>query len=213
MKWPITASLLAVFAVGSGCGTGGSPTLLEKHPTSSSAVPPDALIREFGLFRRPSLKGDAVPKSLLPRRVARAVGLDLSTSRLARNFEGKPVYVVRSAKAVCTYSRSTEIGNCWPPSTVARGIASATSICGLGTRPGQIATYGIVPDGVTRITVPRRRSPSVTVPVIHNIYVAVSSVQPPLPMHVVQHLGHDGRRVTPTGIPPGVAKRGCVDPR
>lgn len=209
---PIALLLVALSAVGVGCGADSRHAQPADY-SDRSAVPPDALAREFSLFRRPTQERDAIPKSILPRSVALAIGLDLRTSRLARNFEGNPVYVVRSAKMVCTYSRSVEVGNCWPVPTVASGIASATSICGLGTKPGQIATYGIVADGVTSVTVPRSGSLSVTTPVIHNVYVAVSSVRPPLPLHVVQHLDRDRRRVTPTGIPPDVAKRGCSQPR
>lgn len=173
-------------------------------------MPPHAIEQELALFRRPRTTIDIVPESLLPPSLAGKIGLDLSTSRMARRYARNPVYVVGSKSLVCTYSRSYEVGNCWPTSTVLHGLASATSICGLGTKPGQIVTYGIAPDGVTRVTVPRRGS-SKTVPVLHNIYFVPGSVRPPLPLHLILHQA--GRTVVrPTGIPPDVAKRGCGRP-
>jgi len=202
-----TVSLLASFIVSAGCGADSGSS--HRDDRIAGTVPSRALDQEFALFRRPRTAVDVVPKSILPPSVARQIGLDLRTSRLARRYDGNPVYVVRSDRLICTYSRSNEVGNCWPTRTVAQGLASATSICGLGTKPGKIATYGLVPDGVTSVTVRRRDGSDTTVGVRDNMYVAPGSVHPPLPLHIILHQG--GRRIVrPTGIPPDVARRGCT---
>jgi len=200
-----TVALLNVAPL-AGCGDdGGSPV-----PVASKAAMPPAsvLARDLALFRRPRTAADAVPESLLPDDGAKALGLSLDTSRRAREYEGQAIYVVASSKLTCTYSRQNEVGNCWPTTTVTRSLASASSLCGLGTDPGEIVTYGILPDGVREVTVLRDKEPDRAVPVIGNVYVAATSSRPPLPLRIA--FVKDGRRVTrPTGIPRDLARDGC----
>lgn len=160
------------------------------------------------MFRGPRVAADEVPPSLLPRKIADQVGLDLMASRLARRYEGNAVYLVPSPDLVCTYSRSNEVGNCWPIPTVESGLATATSICGLGGDAGEVVTYGVVPDGVGKVTILREKEPDRTVRVIGNVYVGATSARPPLPLRLT--FVEDGKRVVrPTGIPPDIARKGC----
>lgn len=119
------------------------------------------------------------------------------------------MYVISSSRLICTYSRRNELGNCWPTTTVLKSMASATSICGLGTDPDEILTYGILPDGVSEVVVIREDGPDSAIPVRRNVYAAPSSSAPPLPVWV--SFVQDGRRVLrPTGVPPDVARKGCT---
>jgi hypothetical protein len=197
----LTAGLL-VATLAAGCGRGGKPA------TSTSARQAVPLAERFGVFARARTPADAIPNSLLPRRIAVELGLDPETARRARLYKGSPVYVASSPRLTCTFSHRNEVGNCWPNQTVLRGLASAASICGLGGKSGQVVVYGLLPDGAERVSVPSPgRRPS-TVPVLGNVFIATVSSEPPLPQRF--SFVRDGRRVErSTGIPPEVALRGC----
>lgn len=194
----------AIAALVAGCANGKADSTVD----GNAVAPGGVLERDFAIFRRSRSEADEIPKSLLPSDIADSVGLDLKTSRLARRYKGDAVYVVTSPRFTCTYSRSYEVGNCWPTSTVVQGLATATSICGLGTDGDEIVTYGIVPDGVREVTILRDKEPDRTVQVVGNVYVAATSSTPPLPRRL--EFEEDGKRVVrSTGIPPALARQGC----
>lgn len=206
----LCVALAACLCAGCG-GSGEAPTVAAGGSAaggSAGVSPLRALEGDFAVFRRAQGEEDAIPESLLPRDTARSIGLRPRTSRRARRYAGAPVYVVLSAELACTYSAYHPVGNCWPIPTVRRGLAFAASICGLGTRKGEIVVYGIVPDGVRRVRLLREDGRDPTVPVHGNLFVAPSSSEPPLPRQLVLLEG-DRRLVRPSGIPSDVARRGC----
>ncbi len=160
------------------------------------------------MFARARTGADAIPTSLLPPAIAARLGLERETARRARLYKGSPVYVASSSHLTCTFSRRNEVGNCWPNPTVMRGLAAAASICGLGAESGRVVVYGLLPDGVEKVTVPSPGRPATTVPVVGNVFIATVSSRPPLPQRFSFLRG--GKRLErPTGIPPEVALRGC----
>ena len=162
------------------CGSGEDSA---QPPAAPRAAPPATILEhDFAVFRRPRTPADVIPERVLPRYVVAELGLERSTSRLARRSEGKPVYVVTSPRLTCIYSLAPAIGNCWPTTTVAAGMATATSLCGLGTDAGEIVTYGIVPDGVDAVTVLRNDEPDRTARVVGNVYIGTTTSTPPLPV-------------------------------
>lgn len=193
---------LLVATLLTGCGRGGGDA------TSTVARQAAPLAERFSVFARPRTHGDTIPNSLVPPGIAVRLGLNLETARRARLYKGSPVYVASSPRLTCTFSHRNEVGNCWPNPTVLRGLASAASICGLGGESDQVVVYGLLPDGVERVTVPSPgRRPS-TVPVLGNVFIATVSSEPPLPQWF--SFVRAGRRFDrPTGIPPEVALRGC----
>ena len=205
--------MAASFALSTGCGEEGDSTISNGSSTSSIATQGTApsvstLAQSFGVLRRIRTKSDVIPSDLVPRDIARQVGLDLSTSRLARKYRGHAIYVVGAPRLICLYSGYNPVGNCWPNSVVEEGLATYTAICGLGAESDEVVTSGIVPDGIEKVTILRRKEPDRTVPVLANVYVAVTSSIPPLPTHLSFVL--DGRRtVRSTGIPSEVARQGC----
>ena len=200
---PFMALAAAIVTLAVGCGGDSSST------AGQGGVPPSSLQQDFAVFRGVRTEADVIPTTLVPRAIARRVGLDMETSRLARSYGGRAIYIVNSPELVCLYSRNYEVGNCWPTSTVERGMATATSICGLGAKANEVVTYGIVPDAVSRVTVLRSNEPDRTAPVIGNVYVGVTGSQPPLPLQLA--FEQDGKRVVrPTGIPPNIARKGCA---
>jgi len=202
-------SVLACVALGltglAGCGGDGSAE--SAAATRGTASPVHTLIPTFAVFRRARTLGDEIPVEVLPREIVASLGLDMTTSRFARTYEKKLIYLVASPELVCTYSPYNPVSNCWPLATVKQGSATAASICGLGTRAGETVIYGIVPDGVRSVTI-LRRSGDERVPVAGNMFVAPTSSKPPLPTHLSFRL--EGKKVIrSTGIPADVARRGC----
>ena len=173
----------------------------------SEGIPISALDKEFALFRRPREPRDELPPKLA-REVEAALGLDVTTSRLARTFEGEQVYLVPSREITCMVSRHDAVGACWGTQGARSADATSTALCGPGLPRGRIATFGLAPDGVEEVTIIRSNVPDRTVPVIGNVYVAMTSSAPPLPVHL--SWVRDGARVVrKTGIPPNFAPAGC----
>lgn len=163
---------------------------------------------EYAVFRGPRDAQDNLPAGLIPKRIARALHLDLGASRYARIWDKGRFYLVPSAKLTCLVGENDAVGSCWPTATVTAGLATTTTLCGPGLKPGTVATFGMVPDGVSTVTILRTNVPNRTVPVQGNVFVGLTSSQPPLPMRVAWL--QDGQRVVhPTGIPPRVAREGC----
>lgn len=203
----LAAWLCIVLAwVGAGCGSQE-----ETKPSAAphaSVSPIGSLRSTLQVFQGEQTSADVIPKNLVSRSIAKQVGLDLRTSRRARTYKGRPIFVVLSDELACTYSTYHPVGNCWPIDTVKQGLAFATSLCGLGTAKGETVLYGIVPDSVERVMVPRENVPDRTVPVVGNVFVASTSSAPPLPRHLA--LFENGNRIVrPSGIPADVAREGC----
>jgi hypothetical protein len=198
-------SLLACFSAG--CGGQDEASSANAHDGSVSPI--RALEPTFRVFRRSQQRADVIPSTLVPRSVAKAVGLGPETTRRARSYRRKSIYAALSSQLACTYSAYHPVGNCWPIATVQHGLAFASSICGLGTRKDESVIYGIVPDAVQSVRIPRNSRRDQTVPVIGNVFVASISSEPPLPRRLFL-LESDKRIARPTGIPADVARRGCA---
>lgn len=200
--------LLALMAIGlaGGCGQGGDSTVAGG---SARTVPPGgSLAAGFSAFGGFHSAEDTIPPTLLPRRITKRLKFDRDDSRRARLYRGQPVFVLSSDRLTCTFSHRNEVSNCWPTETVRRGLATGASICGLGGDAGRTVVYGLLPDGVKKVTVPGSGESTQRVPVVGNVYIAAVSSTPPLPQRV--HFTYDGTPVEiPTGIPPEVARNGC----
>lgn len=204
----VTAALFACVAALAGCGGSGSDA--NRTDTGGSTVPSTHPLPDFAVFRRPQSESDSIPAAVLPRATAKTMRFDLGTSRLARSYRGQNVYLVASPEFVCTYSRYNPVGSCWPTATTEGGLATAASICGLGTKPREIVLFGVVPDRVKAVKVLRHGGRGPAVPVIGNVFIASASSKPPLPTKL-SFVEGDGSTVHPSGIPANVAKRGCLN--
>lgn len=174
----------------------------------ATAVDTGSLGPQFGVFRGSRGARDELPGGMILAPVAAGLGLDLAASRYSRDFDGRPAYLVPGRDFVCLYSFNEAVGSCWKPAIIRRGLAIASALCGPGLDSGHVATFGLVPDGVSEVTIVRTNVPSVTVPVEGNVFVGLSSSETPLPMQVAWE--ERGRRVVrSSGIPPAVAREGC----
>lgn len=211
MRWKrrVAVGLAATVltCLGSGCGANDVASTSDDPALTASSR--SDLERSFAVFRRRRGLADAIPRYILPREVAAAVGLDLRNARLARTYGTKRIYLATSSRLICIYSDDPAIGNCWPVSTVRRNLATATSVCDLGNSRGSIVTYGMVSDGISGVEIPRGDGLAYTAGVVGNVYVVQSSSAPPLPRYLLL-VGRHSTLKRPTGIPPRLAKRGCV---
>ena len=145
---------------------------------------------------------------MIPRRIADGLRLDLDGSRFSRQFAGEPLYLVPAPLLGCLYGKNEAIGSCWQTRTIRDGRAVATTLCGPGLAADRIVTFGVVPDGVREVTIPRSNVPDLTVPVRGNVFVGKTSSKPPLPLQVTWTLRGE-KLVRSSGIPPKVAREGC----
>lgn len=212
-------ALALTTAVLIGCGGGGSssvssvaaPDSTAKDSSSArSGTSPGDLGRQLAVLRGPREPRDDLPPALAGK-VETILQIDPSASRYARKVAGKPAYLVPTRKMTCLFSANEAIGSCWGSDAVRAGTATSTALCGPGLPAHRIATFGIARDWVERVTLLRNNTPDVTVPVEGNLYVAISSSQPPLPARLA--LEGQGRRVVQaTGLPPAIVKAGCEAP-
>lgn len=217
----ITASALFVcLAFFTGCGGGASGDRSTASPSDVSGMASRSvagaaevpsvlpLAGDYAVFRGPRHSEDDLPQGFIPRRIVLQLHLDTGQSRFARYLDGEAAYLVPAQRSICLFSYNEAVGSCWPPATLAMGSAIATTLCGPGLGAHQVVTFGVVPDGVRKVTVVRTNVPSRTVAVEGNVFVAKTSSKPPLPLRIFWFEG--GRRVTRSaGIPPKVAREGC----
>lgn len=212
------AAALCLLLLFTACGDSGeqepqrtsesSPARTEPAAEQKPLPDPAAFASGFAVFAGEREPADELPRGLIPRRLSNAFGLDLDASRLSRDYEGEPLFLVPAPGLICMYTQSEAIGSCWPPRILREGRAVASILCGPALGRDQISTFGIVPDGVREVTVLRSNVADVTVPVHGNVFAALSNSEPPLPVAVSWM--EDGERVfRSSGIPPKVAREGC----
>jgi hypothetical protein len=197
----LVSALGAAVVLLSGCGT-ASPQ--SPHSTSPFAL----LRRHFAIFSRARQVADRLPMGLVPHAAVSSLGLDPGHSRMARAFKSIPIFLLPGARSTCVVSRSQAIGGCWPTSLVVKGFATTTTICGTGVDERHVVSVGVVPDGVSAVTVARSDGRDSTVPVLGNVFVARTSAKPPLPLWIIWMVQGE-RVVQPTGLSQRVAEHGC----
>jgi hypothetical protein len=193
---------MLALAVMSGCGGEEQSTGGARPATSTGGV-------EIAALSGPRVAEDRMPADLAAK--VEAFGMDPADSRYAREFEGEPVYLLPSPEVTCLFSGNDAVAGCWGTSAVAGGFATSTALCGPALPRGKVATFGIVHDGVEKVRVLRTNVPDGRVPVEGNVYVAMTSSEPPLPAQLVRE-GNGTRAVQQTGLPPRIVKEGCDAP-
>jgi len=184
----ISIAVVAALAI-IGCGGSGDP------PTAGSAASPptdptltgeavEVLERDYKIFSGPFRKSDQMPEELVPASTAERLGLDLDNSRYAKSYRGARLYVVPSRPSTCLFSEITAISFCWNTWTVVRGYATSTALCGEGLDKSKVATFGIVPVGVHKVTIVEGNGSRHTVPVRNNVFVGETSSAPPPPLQI-----------------------------
>jgi hypothetical protein len=183
--------LLAIGVVGawmmSGCSDSSSPSL-SSVPTSedaSTTLTGEAvklLEKQYGVFRGPRLKSDAMAPSVVSPLSAKRLGVDLKHSRYARSYKRARIYVVPARRTTCLFSEITAISFCWNTWTVANEYGTSTVLCGQGLDKSKVVTFGIVATEVGQVTIVEGDGSRLTVPVRNNVFVGETSSNPPPPL-------------------------------
>jgi hypothetical protein len=202
----VTILLVAAVAL-TGCGREGAA---DGSARGGEANPQSRLAADFRLFRRPARARDEVPGDLVSQELAARLGLDVADAKLARARVFSSLYVVPGKRAVCMFDTEGISAPCWPPRTVARGMAVSTSICSFRLPAGELRMVGLVPDGVSEVWVQREDGERARFTVRHNVFLARLKAGPEIPARV--GWTRDGRRHDQTaGISPRVVRTACAD--
>jgi hypothetical protein len=176
-RWLLAAALaVALAGGGAAIATSGrkSPGAVPPGEEGTLATTPSAAdVRTFALLRRPRGEGDEIPQSM-PIALSGASGANLDLSRRAAGAGEQGVWVIPGRGSLCVLAS-------WP----ARGAGGATCVperdalagqlfvVAAGERaPGTTFIAGLLPDGVTAVTVHLTSGGSLRVPVRANVYRA-----------------------------------------
>jgi hypothetical protein len=184
-----------------------SPDQPQQSPAGSQP-PPESQLASFAVLRQ-GHKPSSSTSGGLPPEVEETYGIALGNARLATVVDGAPLLVAPGERGLCLIDAAEAVTNCWSTETALGGDAIVSSLCSPGRRHGSITVAGLVPNGVSRVTVKRRHFGNATVPVRHNVFAASLPGGNPLPLKATWE--QQGRREThSTGIPPNARFRKCV---
>lgn len=182
-------ALVGVLAM-AGCTDSGDQSTTDEAPTTTDAAPkPDLRTTATGkavaymktgykVFTGPRHESDEMPPGLVAPDVAERLGVDLDNARYARSYKGARFYVVPARRKTCLFSEIKAIRFCWNTWTVANGYGTVTVPCGEGLEKGRVATFGIVPQRVRKVTIVEANNSRVTVPARNNVFVGETSSTP-----------------------------------
>ncbi|HEX8074410.1 MAG TPA: hypothetical protein VF545_05465 [Thermoleophilaceae bacterium] len=185
--WATAAALLAAAVVTvTGCGdsdAGSEP----KRRTGAQTAPPVRKARGVtrdqaavtGELLRPQTTSDKVPLEIA-RKLADGgqYGVNVEFARRAARVGRADIWLAPGDRAICliaTDLRGIKGGfsvDCQPPAKVATGNLYVTLISGRDPEVGQTTVFGVVPDGVPRVTVTDDDGSRRVVPVSRNVYAA-----------------------------------------
>lgn len=182
------AAVLLAASVGAIAETDGSnprgagmPQISEIEPEAREAM---------AVFDRPRGEGDALPANLATRMDAHAdFGMNPGLSRLSIGNLSNSVYVIPARDHVCAVLTLGEGANLSCPTTeaIAAGKAAAATVV---LETGDIAVYGIVPNGVRSVAVRTGTSESNDIEASNNSYYTV--VPAGAPLRTVGYTGPSG---------------------
>lgn len=159
----------------------GVPQITEIEPEAREAM---------AVFDRPRGEGDALNANLATRMDAHAdFGMNPSLSRLSIGNLSHSVYVVPADDHVCAVLTLGEGANLSCPTTeaIAAGQAAAATVV---VETGDIAIYGLVPNGVDSVAVRTGTSESKDIEAANNSYYTV--VPAGTPLRTVRYTGPSG---------------------
>lgn len=202
------ATILVAAAGLSGCG-GDSAREVPHRMGSSPAGQTVLLSREFSLLRRETRGSDRLPDGLVADELVARLGLDLSGTKLVRAAPLSRIYAVPGRKAICLLDTSGVSSPCWPPGTVEEGKAVSTSFCSRRLPAGLLQIVGVVPDGVSAVSIVRNDGTRATARVKHNVFLVRLAKGAPLPSRIAW--SRAGRVHSQTaGVSPRLARTHCA---
>ena len=131
----------------------------------------------LGILRRPRVASDALPPEGIQAMTdspSASSGANVNLSRRAQGITDGAAWVIPGDGQICTYFTADAGGGgtCQPDAAVTNDnwppITSGNAI----KDPGMTVVSGLVPDGVTQVTLTLGGGSTVTVPVHENVYLA-----------------------------------------
>lgn len=201
-------ALIGIPAIG-GCSSGDEPSTSsqpDSKPETTATGKAVAYVKtQYKIFTGPRHKSDEIPQGLVSPAAAEQLGIDLDNSRYARSYRAARFYLVPARRTTCLFSEIKAITFCWNTWTVGNGYATVTVLCGEGLDRSKVATFGIVPIRVRKVTIVEGNGSRRIVPVRNNVFVGETSSNPPPPLQIewersgqrVEHPIRDSFKVTP----------------
>jgi hypothetical protein len=170
---------------------------------------PPRLRRDFAIFRRPLNARDRLPPRLVSAEAVHRLALDPAAARLAYGGAFNRIYAVPGRRAVCLYDTRAASSPCWPPGTVAKGMAVSTSFCPPSLPPGMMETVGLVPDGVRKVGMMMEDGRRLSAAVAGNFFLLDFRFGPSLPSRLTWRRAGESHDQT-AGVSPRIAKLACA---
>lgn len=169
-----------------------------------------ALRHAFRILRTRRRAVDELPSGLALE--ARRLGMNPMSARLAHGWGIARMYVVAGGAQMCVVDSRQVLTDCWSKADALHGAAGMAAICAPNLAPRTIQLAGLVPDGVTSVTIAVPRARKVTAYPSLNVWTAVLPARNPLPLTAVwRRHGRTERHAT--GIPPGIRAGQCAGER
>jgi len=210
-------ALIVAAAVLLGCGSDGSASGRAAFGPGQTGVEIEdgaqrtvtLLRKDFALFRRAATPRDRLPPRLVPPPEAvHRLALDLEAAKLTYGGAINRIYAVPGGRAVCLFDTRGVSSTCWPPATVARGMAVSTSFCPPNLPALTMQMVGLLPDGVRRAWVIMENGRRQPAPVEQNLMLLDLPFGRSLPSRLVWRRGAEIHNQI-AGVSPRVAKLSC----
>ncbi len=139
---------------------------------------------------------------------AKDLGANVALARKAlTTASGEDLFVVPSRGGVCLATTKGTF-TCGSDEAAAAGRVAGAIICGPGLPEDQISMFGLMPDGVERVTVRRADGSGLDIPVRGNAYAAELNKFEPLPV-AVEWESAEGPQSAQSNVPPDGGRGGC----
>lgn len=143
-----------------------------------AAIAPDQL-SQLGIFRRPRVASDVLPAAeaqALTNSPSAASGVNVELSRSAQGLTTGVAWLIPGDGMICFAYGDSPVGGggtCQPDAVVTAGQLVETS--GGSTVPGTTVVAGVVPDGVSQVTLNLANGDATSVSVHENVYLTTIS--------------------------------------
>ena len=179
-----TGAIAASLAVILAASTGGA-VALTAEPSSSGQVPPlaeatvaqstePALLSSFELLRRAQIASDVIPASI-PVVLSEASGANLGLARRVTGEQGEEAWIIPGNGSACILAQLSRdgIGGAVCTTSAAARAGQLNVQSASAQLPGAELVAGLVPDGVSSVTMHLAGGATVTAAVHEDVYVAL----------------------------------------
>ncbi len=145
-------------------------------PADKASDTPPNLNATFGVLRRPRMSTDVLPADAIKglEGYVRAFGVNPELSRRVAQLGNETLYLVAGDRALCLIDEYGG-GGCAQESDVLSGRLNGGEMGAPRFAPGQYRNYGLVPDGVSKVSLTLADGRTETAAVQDNVWVLDST--------------------------------------